>query len=146
LKKQNAIEDVEPVESEVAETDADEEEQEWEHRAPEFEREDLTRYAGEYTPVEMENMDENHSNLLFYTIGGSFRERANAERLYRNFQEQGYEAHILYQPNTSFYFVAYEGFENLEQAINFTRQIQRDVQSEAWLSTIIMEERLEWNN
>ncbi len=142
IEEADEVEADEPVEEELSE----EEEREMRLRAAEFERQDLARYAGEFRAVEMENMDENYSNLLFYTIGGSFRERGNAERLYRNFQQEGYEAHILHQPITGFYFVAYAGFENLEEAIIYTRNIQSDVQREAWLSTIMTEERLEWNN
>jgi len=112
----------------------------------EVNRRDLDRYAGEYRAMEMENLDENHANLLFYTIGGSFRERENARSLFRTFRQQGYEAHILYNPRSSFYFVAYAGFEDLEEAVIYTRQIQSDVQTEAWLSTIMSEERLRWNN
>lgn len=112
----------------------------------EIDRKDLDRYAGEYRAVEMENLDENHANLLFYTIGGSFQQSENARSLFRTFREQGYDAHILYNPRSGFYFVAYAGFENLQEAVMYTRQIQNEIQSDAWLSTIMSEERLRWNN
>ncbi|MEX1062324.1 MAG: SPOR domain-containing protein, partial [Balneolaceae bacterium] len=113
---------------------------------PQIDRQDLTRFQGEYRPVEMENMNGDYSNLLFYTIGGSFVEESNARRMYRNLKQDGYDAHILYNPGTAYYFVAYAGFEDLEEAVNYTRRIQSEMQPEAWLSTIITEELLGWDN
>lgn len=75
----------------------------------------------------------------------SFLIKDNADRLYGRFKEQGYEAHMLYNESTGFYFVAYKGFESAEEAVNYTRMIQRSLQSEAWLSRIIRETRLDYN-
>jgi len=110
----------------------------------EIARRDLTRYAGEWRPVQMKNMN-GYDHLMFYTIGGSFLIKDNADRLYARFKEQGYNAHMLYNESTGFYFVAYKGFENVEEAVNYTRMVQRDIQSEAWLSRIIRETRLDYN-
>ncbi|MEX0894754.1 MAG: hypothetical protein WDZ36_03255 [Balneolaceae bacterium] len=100
----------------------------------------------EVQPNHMENLDDNYSELLFYTIGGSFSEKDRAMNLYRRFLGEGYKAHILFNPRTDYYFVAYDGFEEFEDASRFTRRIQRDVQPDAWLSQIITERRLEIDN
>ncbi len=106
---------------------------------------DLAQYSGEWREVEMTNMNGNYSNLNFYVIGGSFLVKDNADRLYKRFKDRGYDAHMLYNPATNYYFVAYRGFEDPDEAIAFTREIQNSVQSEAWLSRIINETRLNQN-
>jgi len=103
---------------------------------------DLSQYSGEWREMEMENMNGDHSDLNFYVIGGSFLVKDNADRLYNRFIDRGYEAHMLFNPATDYYFVAYKGFENPDEAIEYTREIQNTVQSEAWLSRIIRETRL----
>jgi hypothetical protein len=104
---------------------------------------DLSEYSGEWREMEMENMNGDYSDLNFYVIGGSFLVKENADRLYDRFIDRGYQAHMLFNPATDYYFVAYEGFENPEEAIDYTREIQNSVQSEAWLSRIIRETRLD---
>ena len=109
----------------------------------ELEQQQIQQIAQESRSVEMKNMNESYGGLKYYTVGGSFRDRDRAQQFYQNLQQQGYGAHLLYQSRSGFYFVAYKGFENLEQAIRFTREVQDDVQHDAWLSTIISEDRLE---
>jgi general secretion pathway protein D len=104
---------------------------------------DLSQYSGEWREVEMTNMNGDYSNLDFYVIGGSFLVKDNADRLFTRFVDRGYDAHMLYNPASGYYFVAYEGFEDPEKAISFTREIQAEVQAEAWLSRIINETRLD---
>jgi len=53
---------------------------------------------------------------------------------------------MLYNEATGYYFVAYKGFETFEEALPYLQDIQRNRQSEAWLSRIIRETRLDWNN
>ncbi len=107
---------------------------------------DLQKYNGEYRTVEMENIDQNHTNLLFYTIGGSFKNRNYADRLFNRMKDQGYNPHMLFNSDSGFYFVAYDGFENLQEAIEYTRNIQDQIQNEAWLTSIMSSERLNLNN
>ncbi|MEX1011113.1 MAG: hypothetical protein WDZ29_03550 [Balneolaceae bacterium] len=114
-------------------------------RAAELEGRDISRYAGEYRTVPMVNINGEYDHLIYYTIGGSFQVKENAERLYRQFREAGYRAHILHNPDTEFYFVAYAGFDRIADAVHYTRMIQSEVLSEAWLSRIRTEIRLDWN-
>ncbi len=108
-------------------------------------RKDISEFGNEWKAVRAENMNKGYENLEFYVIGGSFTVRDNAFRLYNRFKSEGYESHILYNPATGFYFVAYAGFENPENALNYTLQIQNTLQPEAWLSRIIRESRMSLN-
>jgi general secretion pathway protein D len=107
---------------------------------------DISRYAGEWREVEMNNLDSNFDHLDFYVIGGSFTVRSNADRLYRSFRNEGLDAHMLFNEATGYYFVAYRGFETFDEALPYLQDIQRNRQSEAWLSRIIRETRLDLNN
>lgn len=118
-------------------------------QAAEVQRRDVERYRDEWRPIEATNMNSRngeYDHLNFYVIGGSFTVRANADRLYRSFRNEGLDAHMLYNEATGFYFVAYRGFETAEDAMPYLLDIQRNRQSEAWLSRIIRETRLDWNN
>ncbi len=106
---------------------------------------DLSEYSGEWRELEMTNMNGDYSNLNFYVIGGSFLVKDNADRLYDRFINRGYDAHMLFNPATGYYFVAYKGFEDPDEAIAYTREIQSTIQAEAWLSRIIRETRLDVN-
>lgn len=106
----------------------------------ELDRMALNDYAGEWRPMVLENMNGDN-DLRFYVIGGSFQVWSNAERLYNSFIDEGLDAHILHNPVTDFYFVAYAGFRNPDPAIEYLRDIQRNRQAEAWLSRLIREER-----
>lgn len=106
----------------------------------ELDRLALNDYAGEWRPMVLENMNGDN-DLRFYVIGGSFQVWSNAERLYKSFLEEGLDAHILHNPVTDFYFVAYAGFRNPDPAIDYLREIQRNRQAEAWISRLIRQER-----
>ncbi len=106
---------------------------------------DLSQYSGEWREMELENMNGDYSDLNFYVIGGSFLVKDNADRLYELLTDRGYDAHMLFNPATDYYFVAYDGFADPDEAIDYTREIQNTVQSEAWLSRIIRETRLDVN-
>ncbi len=107
----------------------------------ELDRLSVTQYAGEWRSMKLENMNGNYDNLNFYVIGGSFTVKSNADGLYRSFKQQGFDAHVLYNPATDYYFVAYKGFEDPEESIRYLRQIQRDEEPTAWLSRLIRQER-----
>ena len=106
----------------------------------ELDRMGLNEYEGEWRPMVLENMN-GENDLRFYVIGGSFQVWSNAERLYNSFIDEGLDAHILFNPVTDFYFVAYKGFRNPDPAIEHLRYIQRNRQAEAWISRLIRQER-----
>lgn len=107
----------------------------------EISRNDISKYAGEYKEMELHNVNGDHEDFEFYVIGGSFKVRRNADRLYHSFREEGLETHMLYNPVTGFFFVAYRGFEEFDESIDYLKKIQKNRQSEAWLSRLIRKER-----
>lgn len=109
-------------------------------------KKDISEFADEWNPVEAVNISNGYEDLEFYIIGGSFTLRENAFNLFDELKSEGYEAHMLFNPATNYYFVAYAGFEDPEKALDYTRKIQEEVQSQAWLSRIIREARLDLNN
>ncbi|WP_242978882.1 type II and III secretion system protein [Rhodohalobacter mucosus] len=134
-----------PVEEEVEETDM----KEWQEVEVITETEEDTSDApAEWREVEMTNVNgENgeYDHLDFYVIGGSFLNRNNADRLYESFKDEGLDAHMLHVDATGYYFVAYKGFETAEDAMPYLLDIQENRQSEAWLSRVIRETRLDLN-
>src|SRR6056297_73093 len=106
-----------------------------------LQRSDLSGYKGAYKEMPLHNVNSDHGDKEFYAIGGSFKVRSNADRLYSSFIEEGLDAHMLYNPVTGFFFVAYQGFESKEESIEYVKQIQASRQPEAWLSRLIKQER-----
>jgi type IV pilus assembly protein PilQ len=104
-------------------------------------RSDLSGYEGIYKEMALQNVNSSHGNKEYYAIGGSFKVRNNADRLYNGFIDEGLDAHMLYNPVSGYFFVAYQGFESKDESINFVKQIQSSRQPEAWLSRLIKEER-----
>jgi len=115
-------------------------------RQEQVNKKDLTRYQNAWKSVSAENMNNSFENLDFYVIGGSFTVRDNATRLFRKFESDGYNAHMLYNPASGYYFVAYAGFEDPDQALEYTRKIQDTKQPDAWLSRIIRESRMDFSD
>lgn len=104
-------------------------------------RSDLSGYEGTYKEMPLHNVNSSHGNKEFYAIGGSFKVRSNADRLYNRFIDEGLEAQMLYNPVSGYFFVAYQGFESKDDSISFVKEIQSSRQPEAWLSRLIKEER-----
>ncbi|CAN5260598.1 hypothetical protein BH23BAC3_BH23BAC3_11910 [soil metagenome] len=106
-----------------------------------IEKRNVSDHADEWRAMELENVKDNHKDYEFYVIGGSFRSRSNADRLYNNFKNEGLDTHMLYNPVSGFYFVAYEGFKSFDKSLDYLHQIMENRQSDAWLSRLIREER-----
>src|SRR6056297_1622315 len=104
-------------------------------------RSDLSGYEGIYLEMPMHNVNSSHGNKEYYAIGGSFKVRSNADRLYDSFVDEGLDAHMLYNPVSGYFFVAYQGFESKDDSISYVKEIQSSRQPEAWLSRLIKEER-----
>lgn len=101
----------------------------------------LDNYQGPWRPMELDNLNGDYDNLDFYVIGGAFIVRDNADGLYKRFIDEGFEAHMLYNPATDYYFVAFAGFEEPEEAVRYLRKIQNERLPDAWISRIIRQER-----
>lgn len=110
-------------------------------RPGEVQRTDLDDYKGPWRPMELDNLNGDYENLDFYVIGGAFIVRDNADGLYKRFIDEGFDAHMLYNPVTDYYFVAFAGFEEPDEAVRYLRKIQRERLPDAWISRIIRQER-----
>ncbi len=106
-----------------------------------LQQKDLSGYDGVYKEMEMHNVNGSHEDYEFYVIGGSFKVRRNADRLYNSFKQEGLDTHMLYNPVTGFFFVAYQGFETVDDSLEYLKDIQANRQSEAWLSRLIRKEK-----
>lgn len=72
--------------------------------------------------------------LSYYTIAGTFQSRENSDELYDQLIGEGYEAHLLHDRESGLYRVAYAGFSDRSEAVQYTQNIQRTQQEDAWLS------------
>jgi type IV pilus assembly protein PilQ len=81
-------------------------------------------------------MDEEVSELKYFVIGGSFIVKNNANRFFDGLTDQGYETQVLFHPESRFNFVAYQGFVNFEDAVDYLMEIRGSINSEAWLFTL----------
>lgn len=99
--------------------------------------------SGQITSENLEIEEERPSIYPFYTIGGSFSEQENAERFYDKLTNDGFDAHLLVNTRNTLYYVAYAGFSEADDAIEFTQEIQDRIQSDAWLSRIDTFSRIE---
>lgn len=82
-----------------------------------------------------EVMDETSKDLRFFVIGGSFIVQNNADRFHKGLVDLGYDSKILFHPESRFNFVAYQGFTNFEEAVNYLQEAKAELNSEAWLFT-----------
>lgn len=84
-------------------------------------------------PSEIEMLIEASGQFSYYIIGGSFIMRNNAERLRDILISEGFTPHILFNPDTNWYYVAYTGFESAIDADRYLREIRRVKEKDAWL-------------
>ncbi len=82
-----------------------------------------------------EVVDESSTDLRFFVIGGSFIVQNNADRFHKGLVDLGYDAKILFHPESRFNFVAYKGFANFEEAVSYLQEARTELNSEAWLFT-----------
>lgn len=85
-----------------------------------------------------EEIIENNLNtdIKYFIIGGSFLVPGNAQRFKELLDEQGYNTRILFNPETRFNYVAYEGYADFEKAVDRTYEVRGSFNSEAWLFTL----------
>ncbi len=104
-------------------------------------RRKISEMTTAWNAEEIQNVNGDHKDYEYYVIGGSFRQRRNADNLYNSFKREGLDTHMLYNPVTGFFFVAYKGFEHFEDSVVYLNQIKENRQPEAWISRLIRQER-----
>ncbi|UII77543.1 SPOR domain-containing protein [Flagellimonas sp. HMM57] len=68
-----------------------------------------------------------------HIIAGAFRIEKNAEKKVALLKQKGYNAFYLGTNKYGLHQVAYDSFENPDEALNYLRKIKRTVSSDAWL-------------
>lgn len=101
----------------------------------------ISEMTTSWNAEDIQNVNSDHKNYEYYVIGGSFKRRGLADRLYHSFEDEGLDTHMLYNPASGFFFVAYKGFENFEESVRYLNQIKENRQPEAWISRLIKQER-----
>ncbi len=96
---------------------------------------DLDEYL-EYQENGEELQTDDASNLKYFVIGGSFLVPRNADNFNAMLESRGYDTHVLFNTESRFNFVAYEGFADFETAVARTLEIRENINSEAWLFTL----------
>lgn len=69
----------------------------------------------------------------YYIIGGSFKNRENAEQFRRRLKRLDYKSEILVSVRDGFYMVSYKGFNRKYRALDFLSEIKRTTNEQAWL-------------
>jgi type IV pilus assembly protein PilQ len=79
---------------------------------------------------------ETKTDLKYFVIAGSFLVPSNADNFSKSLREQGYETQILFNPETRFNYVAYEGYADFDRAAERTIEIRNSFNSDAWMFTL----------
>ncbi|MDZ7806919.1 MAG: hypothetical protein U5K71_07370 [Gracilimonas sp.] len=77
-----------------------------------------------------------NTDIKYFIIGGSFLVPGNAQRFKERLDEQGYNTRILFNPETRFNYVAYEGYADFNKAVDRTYEVRGSFNNEAWLFTL----------
>ncbi len=75
-------------------------------------------------------------NFSYFVIAASFTNENNAIEFRDKLGEEGYNAMILTQPDSEFYYVAYNAYKSHAEAKSGLSDIREYVNSEAWLLNI----------
>ncbi|MFP8488335.1 type II secretion system protein GspD [Gracilimonas sp. Q87] len=77
-----------------------------------------------------------NTDIKYFIIGGSFLVPGNAERFRERLEREGYNTRILFNPETRFNYVAYEGYADFDKAVDRTYEVRDSFNDEAWLFTL----------
>ncbi|MEX0845892.1 MAG: type II and III secretion system protein [Balneolaceae bacterium] len=76
------------------------------------------------------------TDLKYFIIGASFLVPKNADNFKAMLDADGYDTQILFNPETRFNYVAYEGYADFDRAVARTIEIRNSFNNEAWLFTL----------
>lgn len=70
----------------------------------------------------------------YYLIAGSYKDENNAMNKAEELAGKGYDAEVLERPDSDFFFVAYSGYENLDEAREELEKVKTEENNDnAWL-------------
>ncbi len=73
------------------------------------------------------------SSAVHHIIAGAFRVRANADKKVRQLKRKGYDAYYLGTNPYGLHQVAFRGFDNVDEALEFLTRVKRTESRDAWL-------------
>jgi cell division protein FtsN len=73
------------------------------------------------------------NQVHYHIVAGGFRAQENADKKVAQLTEKGFEASNLGINKHGLHLVAYGSFTNVEEALQYLRQIKRTESSDAWL-------------
>ncbi len=76
------------------------------------------------------------STASHHIIAGAFRVKENADKKMKQLQKDGYNASYIGVNKYGLHQVAYQSFENPEEALIMLREIKENVSSDAWLLSV----------
>lgn len=82
------------------------------------------------------NGEKEMTDHKYFVIGGSFLVPKNADNFKAMLEAEGYDSRILFNPESRFNYVAYEGYSDFEKAVERTIEVRNSFNSEAWLFTL----------
>ena len=74
----------------------------------------------------------NSSEMVYFIVSGAFKEESNAQKKLDQLTTSGYKAVIVGQNSNGLYIVAYEGFDNINDAKTKLKEI-RTTDNTAWI-------------
>ena len=80
-------------------------------------------------------IEEDDTDLKFFVIGGSFLVPKNAYNFLDKLKNEGYDSRLLFNTQSRFHYIAYQGFSDFDAAVKKLREVQQNLNSEAWLFT-----------
>ena len=92
---------------------------------------DLEKFL-EYKENGVEVPDDTNGEK-YYVIGGSFIVRNNAYAFEDRLEQMGYNPRILFNTQSRFHFVAYQGFRNFDAAVSELQNLRNSENQDAWL-------------
>jgi len=126
-----SVEELEYLEAEAemeADMSAEAMAQEVEKEAVVVEETSIEQSPVEETPVQPVNAV---GAKRYYLVGGSFGVEANAQKLYKQLQEKGYEALII--PYKNMHTVAYGVYDNIGEAKQMMENIRQRENKQVWI-------------
>ncbi|UOB16027.1 SPOR domain-containing protein [Abyssalbus ytuae] len=84
-------------------------------------------------PAVTVNLDFNNEVLKYHVVAGAFRVEENADKRVDQLLAKGYNANRIGKNKYGLHQVVYDSFSDVQEALEFLREVKRTDSSEAWL-------------
>ncbi|MBT8236377.1 MAG: SPOR domain-containing protein [Bacteroidia bacterium] len=83
--------------------------------------------------VSVTDKEADMSSAAHHVIAGAFRVQANADKKIRQLKRKGYDAYYVGTNPYGLHQVAFSGFDNVDEALEFLTRVKRTESRDAWL-------------